>query len=79
MSNSSEGTASRCGLRTGVDLLIATVGDKDFYTWDDHVAAGLPMIIACTGRTSTMAGAAALIDDDGQCWCPECAPIRGGV
>jgi hypothetical protein len=78
MSNSSD-TASRSGLRTGVDLLIAAVGDKEFYTWDDHVAAGLPMIVACTGCTSTMAGAAALIDSHGQCWCRECAPMRGGA
>jgi hypothetical protein len=67
------------GYRLGLDFLREAVGDKPSYTWDDHAAAGLPMVVACTGCTMTMAGASARIDRDGQCWCITCAEIRGGA
>lgn len=34
---------------------------------------GLPMVVACTGCTTTMALPSALVDDDGTVWCAECA------
>lgn len=72
-------TGSFPGFVTGVELMRRVVGDKATYGWDDHAKVGLPMIVACTGCTMTMAGAGALIDADGQCWCADCAEIRGGV
>jgi hypothetical protein len=63
------------GYCTGVDLMRQAVGDKETYSWDDHAVVGLPMIVACTGCTTTMAGAAALIDPTGHTWCAECAEL----
>ncbi|MEV7227281.1 hypothetical protein AB0M79_09700 [Polymorphospora sp. NPDC051019] len=63
--------------RVGIDLLRDKVGEKSAYEWDDHKAAGLPMIVACTHCTMTMAGASALIDVDGYIWCADCAETRG--
>lgn len=34
---------------------------------------GLPMIVACTCCGMTMAAPSAMIDDDGQCYCSNCA------
>jgi len=67
------------GYRTGVDLLRDTAGDKPTYDGDDHASAGLPMIVACTCCTMTMAGAGALIDADGHTWCADCAEMRGAL
>jgi hypothetical protein len=65
------------GYRIGIDLVRVAAGDKDSYDWADHDAVGLPMIVACTGCASTMAGAAALIAPDGSFWCADCAEMRG--
>ena len=61
----------------GLDLLQDATGDKDVYTSADHDRAGVPMMVACTGCTTTMAGASALIDLDDHVWCADCAELRG--
>jgi hypothetical protein len=78
MSDSTARPGELAGFRTGIDLVREAAGDKDSYDWADHDAVGLPMIVACTGCTMTMAGAAALIDAEGFCWCADCAEIQGG-
>ena len=65
------------GYTTGIDLMRVPVGDIPTYDFDDHALVGLPMIVACTYCTTTMAGAAALIDSAGSCWCADCAELRG--
>jgi len=71
-------TAGRLpGHTTGIDLMRARVGDKPVYDFADHAAVGLPMIVACTHCTTTMAGAAALIDSAGSYWCADYAELRG--
>lgn len=77
MSEPTAASSALAGYRTGLDLLRAAVGDKPTYDGDDHGAARLPMIVACTGCTTTMADAAALIDPDGYTWCTTCAEQRG--
>jgi hypothetical protein len=77
VSNVTPGVGPLAGYSTGVDLMRSVVGDKESYGWDDHAAVGLPMVVACTGCTMTMAGAGALIDASGQCWCADCAEMRG--
>lgn len=78
MSDSTTQPAGLVGYRTGIDLLREVVGEKDSYDGADHAAAGLPMVVACTRCTMTMAGASVLIDAKGFGWCADCAPIRGG-
>ena len=76
---SADNTAGRLpGYTTGIDLMRAMVGDKPTYDIDDHATVGLPMVVACTYCTTTMAGAAALIDPSGSCWCADCAELRDG-
>jgi hypothetical protein len=65
------------GYRWGFDLLRNAVGDKDSYDGRDFIAAGLPMIVACTGCAMTMTGASAFIDTDSYVWCHDCAEQRG--
>ena len=73
-----DNTAGRLpGYTTGIDLMRTTLGDKPTYDFGDHAAVGLPMIVACSYCTTTMAGAAALIDSAGSCWCADCAELRG--
>ncbi|MEV1145183.1 hypothetical protein [Micromonospora sp. NPDC049799] len=60
------------GLPTGLHFLQARAGYKSEYTWADHEKAGVPMVVACTGCEMTMAGALALIDSNGYCWCVAC-------
>ena len=77
MSHSTNLSGPLPGYTTGIDLMRTTVGDKPTYDVADHAAVGLPMVVACTYCTTTMAGAAALIDASGHCWCTECAELRG--
>ena len=63
----------------GLDLLRDASGDKNTYTSDDHTRAGLPMLVACTGCQTTMAGASAFIDLNDQLWCGDCADPDGDL
>ena len=78
VSDSTTQPGGLAGYRTGIDLVRQVASDKESYDWADHDAAGVPMIVACTGCTETMPGAAALIDADGCCWCADCVEIQGG-